>query len=123
MNSIAQMVRETKVLTKRTRKRMYNELIDEFPTSNEEKVEIELNNRMQQTEVSMFIKLFKNNLKFYHDLMSQDLMQRIIEQKERLINQEFDSDPDLDEENELLYDSVELCREDIEELFPVEFLL
>ena len=117
MNSIEQMVRETKVLTKRTRNRMYNELVDEFPTANEDLLERELNKRMQQTNVSMFIKLFKNNLKFYHDLMSQDLMQRIIEQKERLINQELESDPDLDEEQELLYDSVELCRQDINELF------
>ena len=108
------MIRETKLLGQRQRRRVLEEVETEFPNANELQLEEETDSRMKDYYVDTFIQLCQNNISFCSNLFNSDLGQRILERKEHLINQE---DVDPDDEQSLLLDSVELCREDIEELF------
>ena len=67
---------------------------------------------MKEHYVDTFTQLFQRNITFCWDLFHSDLGQRVLEQKERLLNQE-----EVESEEELLLDSVELSREYIEDLF------
>ena len=120
MDSIAQMIKETRILTQETREAVQEEVEEEFPNANEERLEIAVEERMKEYNVDMFTELFKNNIRFFMDLLHTDLMQRVIEQKERLLNQEYDDHDDelfsLDDE-ELLIKAINLCREYVETLF------
>ena len=118
MDSIAQMIKETKILTKKKRKAIQEEVVEEYPNANEERLEIAIERRMKEYNVDMFIELFKNNIRFFMDLLHTDLMQRVIEQKERIVNDEHDDDElfSLDDED-LLLDAIDLSREAIENLF------
>ena len=115
MDSIAQMIKETKVLTKKKRKAVQEEVEEEYPNANEDRLEIAVDRRMKEANVDMFTELFKNNIRFLMHLLHTDLMQRVIEQKERIKNQEL-FDEELDDE-ELLIHAIDLSREEIEELF------
>ena len=117
MDVITIMVRETKILRHLERERALDEVIDKYPNANEIQLEEETDRRMKEAYVDAFTILFQNNLSFCMALMKTDLAQRVFEEKERLINQEINDDPDSDEEQELLMDAVTLSREYIEELF------
>jgi len=117
MEPIARLIHETKVLQEEEREKVMDDVTDEYPNANELQLEDEVDSRMKDSYVDTFTKLFQNNLSFCYDFLKTDLTQRVIEQKERLINQELDHDPDSDEEHSLLLDSVVLSREYIEDLF------
>ena len=118
MNAIAQMIKETRILTQERHDTVQEEVEEEFPNANEERLEMAVEQRMKQYNVDMFTELFKNNIRFFMDLLHTDLMQRVIEEKERLLNQEQDDDElfSLDDED-LLIDAIDLSREYIEDLF------
>ena len=108
------MIQETKILLQMDRKKVIEEIETEYPNANELQLEDEADSRMKQDYVDTFTRLFQNNIRFCHNLYNSDLGQRVLEQKERLINQE---DQDSDNEEELLLNSIELSREYIEDLF------
>ena len=110
MDSIAQMIKETKILTKKRYKIIQEEVEEEYPNANEERLEIAFERRMKEVNVDMFTELFKNNIRFIMDLLHTDLMQEVIEQKERI------EDDELDDEELLIY-AIDLSREHIEDLF------
>ncbi len=110
MDSIAQMIKETKILTKKRYKIIQEEVEEEYPNANEERLDIVIERRMKEVNVDMFTELFKNNIRFFMDLLHTDLMQEVIEQKERI------QDDELDDEELLIY-AVDLSREYIEDLF------
>jgi len=114
MEPIARLIHETRVLKEDEREKVMDDVIDEYPNANELQLEDEVDRRMKDTYVTTFTSLFQNNISFCYDFLKTDLTQRVIEQKERLLNQE---DVDSDDEHDLLLDSVELSREYIEELF------
>ena len=100
------------MLTKKSRKAIQEEVEEEYPNANEERLEIAVERRMKEANVDMFIELFKNNIRFFMHLLHTDLMQRVLEQKQRI----EDEADELDDE-ELLIDSIDLSREHIENLF------
>ena len=114
MEPIARLVHETKILKEDEREKVYDDVIEEYPNANELQLEDEVDRRMKEVYVTAFTTLFQNNITFCYEFLQADLTQRVIEQKERLLNQE---DVDSDDELDLLVDSVELSREYIEELF------
>ena len=116
MDSIAQMLKEAKILTKERRETVQEEVEEEFPNANEERLNTVVEKRMKEYNVDMFIELFKNNIRFFMDLLQTDLMQRVIEQKERLIHQEQGEVFSLADKELLMY-AIDLTREDIEDLF------
>ena len=114
MEPIARLIHETRVLKEDDRDKVMDDVTNEYPNANELQLEDEVDRRMKDSYVTTFTALFQNNISFCYDFLKADLTQRVIEQKERLLNQE---DVDSDGEHDLLMDSVELSREYIEELF------
>ena len=114
MDSIRKMVDETKLLRQHDRWKVIEDIEQEFPNANEQQIEDKADELMREHYIDTFTHLFQRNLSFCWDLFHSNLGQRVLEQKERLLNQE---DVDSDIEEELLLDSVELSREYIEDLF------
>ena len=96
------------------RKRVIDQIEEEYPNANELQYEDKADERMKQDYIDTFTRLFQNNIRFCYNLFNSDLGQRVMEQRERLINQE---EVDSDDDEELLLDSVSLSREYIEDLF------
>ena len=113
MNAINKMVDETKVLCQNDRKKIIDELEEEFPNVNEQQLEDRADELIKDQYVDTFIKLFQRNVSFCWNLFHSNLGQRVLEERNRLINQE---EVDSDDEN-LLLDSIEMSRETIEDLF------
>ena len=108
------MIREAKLLRRGDRRKMIDEISENFPNANELQLEEKAEEQMKEHYVDTFTQLLQNNLTFCLDLMKSDLGQRISEQNERLLNQE---DVDSDDEESVLLDAVTLSRPYIEELF------
>ena len=108
------MIRESKFLRRADRRRLIDEISDNFPNANELQVEEKADEQMKEHYVDTFTQLFQNNVSFCLDLMKSDLGQRVSEQYERLLNQE---DVDSDDEEGVLLDAVTLSRPYIEDLF------
>lgn len=105
-------------MLRQEREKVMNQIIDEYPSSNEIQLEDEADNRMKEQYVDTFTQLFQNNICFCLELLKSDLYQRVYERKER-IEEEIENDPDLNFEHEckLILDAVTLSREYIEDLF------
>ncbi len=117
MDSIAQMIKETKILTEKRREEIKEEVEEEYPNANEERLETAIERRMKDVYVDMFTELFKNNIRFFMHLLQTDLMQHVIEQKEGILNQEEDEELFSLDDEDLLMDAIDLSREAIEDLF------
>ena len=108
------MIREAKLLRRADRRRIIDEVSDDFPNANELQVEEKADEQIKEHYVDTFTQLLQNNLTFCMDLMKSDIEKRVSEQYERLVNQE---DVDSDDEEGIMMDAVTLCRPYIEELF------
>lgn len=108
------MIREAKLLRRSDRRRIVDEITEDFPNANELQVEDKADEKMKEYYVDTFTQLLQNNITFCLDLMKSDLGQRVSEQYERIMNQE---DVDSDDEEGVLIDAVTLSRPYIEELF------
>lgn len=114
MDAIGKMVDETKLLRQHDRKKVMDELEEEYPNVNEEQLENKTDELMKEHYVDTFTHLLQRNISFCWNLLHSDLGQRILERKEQILNEE---DVDSDNEEELLLDAVSLSREYIEDLF------
>ena len=114
MDAISKMVDETKLLRQHDRRKVIEDIEQDYPNANEQQLEDKADELMREHYTDTFTHLFQRNLSFCWDLFHSELGQRVLEQKERLLNQE---EVESDNEEELLMDSVELSREYIEELF------
>ena len=114
MDAIRKMVDETKLLRQHDRRKVIEDIEADYPNVNEQQLEDRADELMREHYVDTFTHLCQRNVSFCWNLFHSDLGQRVLEQRERLLNQE---DVDSDNEEELLLDSVELSREYIEDLF------
>ena len=114
MDAIRRMVDEAKILRRHDRRKIIDDIEDEYPNANQQQIEEKADDIMKESYVDTFIHLFQRNVSFCWDLFDSELGQRVLEQRERLLREE---DTESDDEEDLLMASVTLSREHIEDLF------